>query len=142
MSEELNHDPLLEQLARFKPSSGAIDRDALLFDMGKASASKTRWWKFAVLLLSACQVATLSVWLAGLAGEKPSSAVPGNAVEQKMDIPTTPAPSDAPELSGSYLEMVRRWEHNGLPPPAPVADPEPSGPVLSVAATRQVLGSD
>jgi hypothetical protein len=142
MSEVLNRDPLLGQLARFKPSSPAINRDELLFAMGRASAPKTRWWKFAVAVLTVCQVATLGIWVMGLPGQMPSAVVPGKSVEPKHDLPTTPSPAISPDTSGSYLEMVRRWERSGLPAPAPVTDPEPAGPVLSVAATQQVLGSD
>jgi hypothetical protein len=142
MSEELSRDPLLGQLARFQPSSPAIDRDSLLFAMGKASAPKARWWKVAVVVLAACQVATLGVWLRGLPGPNPSAVLPGKSVEPRVDLPATPLPAVSPDASGSYLEMVRRWERNGLPAPVPVADPEPAGPVLSVAAAQQVLGTD
>ncbi|HLW64710.1 MAG TPA: hypothetical protein VKS79_05270 [Gemmataceae bacterium] len=141
MSEELNRDPLLGQLARFQPSSPAIDRDGLLFAMGKASAPKTRWWKVAVVALAVCQAATLGIWLMGF-GERPAAIVPSKSSEPKLELPTTPSPASPPEASGSYLEMVRRWERNGFPAPAPVNDPEPAGPVLSVAATQQVLGTD
>ena len=142
MPEELSRDPLLTQLARFQPSKPAIDRDALLFAMGKASGPKTRGWKVAVLVLGLCQVTTLGAWVAHSFTARPSVAVPGKSAEQNSDAPTTPAPAVMPDTSGSYLEMVRRWERNGFPAPAPVVDPPPAGPVLSVGATQQGLESD
>jgi hypothetical protein len=142
MSEELSRDPLLGQLARFQPSSPAIDREALLFAMGRASAPQTRWWKVAVLALAVCQVVTLGVWVVGFSGGRPSAVAPGKPVEPKADIPVAPSPAASPDVSGSYLEMIRHWERNGLPAPAPVTDPEPAGPVLSVASTQQGLESN
>ena len=48
MSEEF-----LERLSRFKPDAGGLDRDALLFATGRASARPNRGWVALAALLAA-----------------------------------------------------------------------------------------
>src|SRR5437667_425569 len=45
MLEDLTRDPLLQNLARFTPATAGIDRDAMLFAAGRASAPKPYGWK-------------------------------------------------------------------------------------------------
>lgn len=55
-------EPFLERLSRFTPHLGDLDRDALLFAAGRASARPNRLWKS----LSAVLVATQALSLACL----------------------------------------------------------------------------
>ena len=52
-------EPLAERLSRFTPDAGGLDRDALLFAAGRASARPGRRWKALAGALAASQVLTL-----------------------------------------------------------------------------------
>jgi hypothetical protein len=54
MSEEF-----LERLSRFKPDAGGLDRDALLFAAGRASARPNRGWVALAALLANTQILSL-----------------------------------------------------------------------------------
>jgi hypothetical protein len=54
------HESLAESLSRFTPDSSGLDRDALLFAAGQASARRpVHTWGVLVGALAACQVLTL-----------------------------------------------------------------------------------
>jgi hypothetical protein len=54
------HESIAESLSRFTPDRGGLDRDALLFAGGQASARRsTKNWGVLVGTLAACQVLTL-----------------------------------------------------------------------------------
>jgi hypothetical protein len=142
MSEELTHDPLLGKLVRFTPHCAGVDRDELLFAAGRASAPKAHKWKLALAVLAICQVGTLAAWFAGVTVQKAPSIPLVKPAEQQKEVPDLPAPSAAPDPAGSYVEIVRQWEHDGFPPPSSIADPMPSGPVLSIATGQRILGND
>jgi hypothetical protein len=142
MHEELGHDPVLGKLAQFTPDSGRIDRDELLFAAGRASAPKARAWKIAVLVLAICQAAILIVWTAGIQPTNPRSNPSVQSIESQNGLPASEPSTNAPDPAGSYVEIVRRWERDALPPPAPIADPNPPDPILSIAAGQRALESD
>ncbi len=52
-------DSLAERLSRFTPDASGLDRDALLFAAGRASARPPRRWQMLAGALAACQLATL-----------------------------------------------------------------------------------
>ena len=54
MSEEF-----LERLSRFTPDAGGLDRDALLFAAGRASARPNRGWITLAALLANTQILSL-----------------------------------------------------------------------------------
>jgi len=143
MLEDLTRDPLLQNLARFTPASAGIDRYAMLFAAGRASAPKAYGWKLAAAALALAQVVTLAVWFAGSRSEATAQLALPPVVEQAPDVPDSPvSPALEPLPAASYGSLVRRWERDGLPPPAPVADPVPARPTLSIATSRGVLGMD
>jgi hypothetical protein len=51
----------LERLSQFTPDSGALDRDALLFAAGRASARANRGWIGLAALLATTQALALAV---------------------------------------------------------------------------------
>ena len=74
-------EPLAERLSRFTPDAGKLDRDALLFAAGRASARPGRRWMALAGALAASQLLTLLfLWprtpLRGLTSRSPSSAPP------------------------------------------------------------------
>jgi hypothetical protein len=56
MSEEF-----LERLSRFKPDAGGLDRDALLFATGRASARPNRGWVALAALLANTQMLSVAL---------------------------------------------------------------------------------
>ncbi len=52
-------EPFLERLSRFTPDAGGLDRDALLFAAGRASARPNRRWITLATLLANTQILSL-----------------------------------------------------------------------------------
>ena len=139
MSEDLTRDPLLQKLARFTPSSDKIDRDAMLFAAGKAAGSTNRGWKLLATGLAMSQAGMLAVWLAA-----PSLTDPLQTQSRPLaaDVsPNTPRleqdsdrQTDSP---GSYGNLMRHLERDGLPMPEPAVDAMPASPMLSADLRTQ-----
>jgi hypothetical protein len=56
-------EPFLERLSRFTPDAGSVDRDALLFATGRASARPNRGWMVLAAALAAMQAVSLvALW--------------------------------------------------------------------------------
>jgi hypothetical protein len=85
-------EPILERLSRFTPDAGRLDRDALLFAAGRASARPNRGWMTLASLLAGTQALSLALlW--------PHSSPP---VERStVSVVGVPAPSAAPEPPAS-----------------------------------------
>ena len=116
-------EPLAERLSRFTPESG-LDRDALLFAAGRASARPNRRWAALAAALAASQVLTLvCLWPAANA-PVPSPPPAPFALPGPSDAPPPPRdPSGLVALSERLLAPDGDW-----PPPAdvgPMIDPEP-----------------
>ncbi len=83
-------EPFLERLSRFTPDAGSLDRDALLFAAGRASARPNRRWMTLTSLLAATQMFSLVLLWPRQHANLPTG---GSAVA----ITTEPAPPPAPE---------------------------------------------
>ena len=81
-------EPILERLSRFTPDAGRLDRDALLFAAGRASARPNRGWMTLASLLAGTQALSLALLL-------PHSSPPVG--KSTVSIAGVPAPSAAPE---------------------------------------------
>jgi hypothetical protein len=105
-------EPLAERLSRFTPDAGQLDRDALLFAAGRASARPGRRWKVLAGALAASQVLTLVLlW--------PRAQLPGpDALPSPFAIaPPVAVQPPAPEDPNSVAANWRlRIEPNDLPP--------------------------
>jgi hypothetical protein len=117
-------EPFAERLSRFTPDGGGLDRDALLFAAGRASARPNRRWAALAAALAASQVLTLvSLWPAAktTAPAPPAAfALPGPS----EGPPPPRGPSGLGVLSARLLASEGDWP----PPPAdegPMIDPEP-----------------
>ncbi len=104
-------------------SPAAVDRDALLFAAGRASAPSPRWWRRACGLLAVTQLVTLGLWL--------TSRPQPTRVDEPLPAasPTLPAPS--PPDPSSYLALLRTWDQPPASPPAAVV---PDGPALKAGS--------
>ena len=140
MSEDLTRDPLLGKLARLAPTTAGIDRDAMLFACGRASAPKAGRWKVAAAALVLSQVAVLGVWLGGVqpfrASNRPLIA------HNEAPAATSPVRESEPLAADAYGRLVQSWEPDELPPPPAMADPPPSVPVLSICSSRYFVNVD
>src|SRR5436309_13213798 len=112
MSEELT-----ERLSHFTPDGGALDRDAVLFAAGRASARPNRRWVALAGGLAASQLLTLV-----LLWQRP--VTPGAHPVANLATPTVaPAPSEDPPSqppAGSLASWVR-WQQDA----EAQADPPP-----------------
>jgi hypothetical protein len=81
-------EPSLERLSRFTPDAGGLDRDALLYAAGRASARPNRGWITLAVALAVSQAMTLVLlW--------PRPAPP--AARPPLPAADSPLPSSFPE---------------------------------------------
>jgi len=88
--------PSLEPLSRFTPDAGRLDRDALLFAAGRASARPGRRWRAVATLLAATQ--TLSLWTL----LRPSPALPNGGPASSLPVVRSPEHPDATSSTGLW----------------------------------------
>ncbi|HEV2971648.1 MAG TPA: hypothetical protein VGY55_16850 [Pirellulales bacterium] len=96
------NDPIVEQFLRFTPDPAGLDRDALLFAAGRASARPSRRWQALAGALAACQLLNLAVlW------PRPSPPTP-SATTELAAVDTPPAAvADSPyELGIMRARMI------------------------------------
>ncbi len=142
MSEDLNRDPLIDKLSRLTPASAGIDREAILFAAGRASASRAGRWKVAVLVLAVTQMATGGLWLTSDHAMQPvANSAPVSNQSNPADDDSSRLPS-VDLAANSSGEMLRQWEKSGALTAPSVGDLGPPQQVFSVATGRQALLSD
>ena len=138
MSEDLTRDPLLQKLVRFTPVSANIDRDAMLFAAGRAAGSTSRGWKLLAAGLAMSQAGMLGVWLAAPSFDQMQMQTRPLVADVSPDAPRLEWDSDRQADSpGSYGNLMRHLERDGLPLPEPAVDPMPASPVLSADLRSQ-----
>ncbi len=106
-------EPLAESLSRFTPDAGKLDRDALLFAAGRASARPGRRWMAVAGALAASQLLTLLfLW--------PRTPPAGLTVPPAPPVLVeTPSPPPAPVDPGAWVMSARMMnEPDGQPPTA------------------------
>jgi hypothetical protein len=114
---------LPERLGCFTPDASGLDRDALLFDAGRASVRPNRGWRLLAGALAASQLLTLALlWPRG---------------QEPIAPPSDPGPVAVPEVSDEPPHPSERWvlrerllAGGKLPPPEPVESLVPDGPPL------------
>jgi hypothetical protein len=93
-------EPFLERLSRFTPDAGSVDRDALLFNTGRASARPNRGWIALAAALAASQALSLVVlW---------PHATPPSAGSLVQVAHAPPMASEPPILADSGLLLARQ----------------------------------
>src|SRR5262249_5728763 len=96
-------EPILERLSLFTPDAGRLDRDALLFAAGRASARPNRGWMTLASLLAGTQALSLALLLPH---SRPS------VEKSTVSIADVPAPSLPPRPR----PRPRALRHPGSPP--------------------------
>jgi hypothetical protein len=127
--------PLLQRLSQFTPDGSGLDRDALLYAAGRASARPNRGWLVAVGALAACQLLTLALLLPRTKSppERPSPLALGNHLVE-LDPASTP---DACEM-GVLTRQLIDAKDNDVPSPAYVVNLAPCDPPLTNLAASSL----
>jgi hypothetical protein len=144
------NDPALDALAGalrgLAPRAGGLDRDALMFRAGRASAPRRWAWPLAT---AASAAAALALGVLMWARPEPAPRVVERVVylpaESPPRAPDQPAPSPGDAGTGtgswsSYLQMlprVARWGFDGLPP-LPESPPDRDAPPTPDALFRSL----
>jgi hypothetical protein len=122
-------EPLIERLGRFTPDSSGLDRDALLFAAGRASARPGRWWVGLAGLLAVSQALTLVLLCSR---HEHSLATPGPAPTPPVVNEPAPSGSEPPALV--VLRQQALATEGNLPRPAPIEPLVPALPMLRAFA--------
>jgi hypothetical protein len=86
-------EPFLERMSRFTPDAGSVDRDALLFATGRASARPNRGWITLAGALAASQALSLVLLWPHPSPPGPGSPVQvANAPTATPELPALPSP--------------------------------------------------
>jgi hypothetical protein len=127
-------EPLAETLSRFTPDLAGLDRDALLFTAGRASARSNRRWQVLAGALAACQLLTLmALWPL-----TPTAPVnPPTVSVRPSEMAAPPMPRDPSEL-GMLSERLLASDGNWIPPAEerPMIAPEPPLRALGPPPTK------
>jgi hypothetical protein len=160
----LSPDGLEGRLAAWRPSAGGLDRDALLFEAGRASARAEASAPLRLASGSAAALAALAVGLGGLlaaergrrhdlevALARSAPAPPGAAARPEAGPSPSgePRPAEAPAPT-SYLALTHRalgpgglgppeWPGAGEPRDGP-REPRPPAPTLRVRGAEGRIG--
>jgi hypothetical protein len=125
-------EPFLERLSRFTPDAGGLDRDALLFAAGRASARPGHGWKIAAAVLAGTQALSLALLCLPYAAPPSHDSLPQSA---QQAVPPTPAPpSDALVSSGVWAAHRDPLETVAEERPDESIDIVESGPPLRAFA--------
>jgi hypothetical protein len=125
---EMTPDPVFDKLSRFSPSAGTLDRDAILFAAGRASARSRRLWAAVAGVLAVTQAITLALLLM----PRPAQQMP---VQNENKVPPVPTMDQSPESAPDNILQVRSdFEH--WPKESPVNNPVPSGPTWTVRSAN------
>jgi hypothetical protein len=103
-------EPFIERLSRFTPDAGGLDRDALLYAAGRASARPNRAWIALAAALALTQ--PLSLVLLWLYLIPPAAHVPADVVS--LPAPAATVESAAAESSESAGLWSARYSVWGL----------------------------
>jgi hypothetical protein len=127
--------PIAEILSRFTPDGSTLDRDALLFAAGRASARPNR----ALGVLAACLALSQAVTLAAL-GYRPAGPVESPPSREAVvpaapDVPvTSPPPADGPLAVWPQAGVGP----DGLPRLSAAGDLVPDAPPLTALSAADV----
>ena len=131
---------LAEHLSRFTPDGTGLDRDALLFAAGRASARPNRGWMALTGTLAACQLLTL-VFLWPMRAASVGTQALAPPAPTGVELPAPPPSPDAAELCALNRRLLQS-EGGDLPAPVAVDSIVPDDPPLYAFAARSLAGLD
>jgi hypothetical protein len=130
----MSDDQVISRLSRFTPSPG-LDREALLFEAGRASARPGGRWIALAGTLAASQLFILGflLWPRAL----PPGSGPGPVLPSPVAVETAPLPPSPSQL-WNLREQALESDGN-LPPSPPVDQPVAAEPPLRVFDVNSIL---
>lgn len=102
---ESSNDSFAEQLKRFTPDRGGLDREGLLFAAGRASARANRRWMALAGALAACQLFSLGLLLTR--SSAPASTPSRTSRMSIVETPLDERPQDSATASPNQLWILR-----------------------------------
>ncbi len=131
-------EPVTELLSRFTPDGTGLDRDALLFAAGRASARPRRHWMALAGVLAASQIATLLfLW------PRTAPPVAPNFVKAPPPVVAAPPEQPAPVPSAAWALRNQAIDREGNLPVRPEAEPMiPPDPPLHAFASADTIRTD
>ena len=125
-------DPLIGQLSKFTPDAANLNRAALLYAAGKASARPNRRWQAMAGVLAATQLVTLGLFMIPVI--TPSAAPRRQMADSPSDRQSLPADFKTVEPASIDVWAWREsfFSEDGSLPPLSVTEPKmPDEPPLS-----------
>jgi hypothetical protein len=109
-------EPFLEPMSRFTPSSGTLDRDALLFAAGRASARPNRAWVGVASVLAGTQVLSLALLWPGLPDRENhgANAARDMVAAESAREPMAVQPAPEPDVWTAH-QGLRTWPRDDRP---------------------------
>jgi hypothetical protein len=138
-------EPIVESLSRFTASASGLNRDAILFAAGRASARPNRGWMALAGVLASFQLLTLLFLWPRATSVMNSSDVPVAQTETKPDLVDdikqhSPASPNTAEIWTRNRQMLMTSDVE-LPPPVASAGPMiPSDPPLTAFSANAFIG--
>ena len=124
----MSDDAFINRLSRFTPDAAGLDRAAVLFAAGRASARPSRRWMALAGALAISQLFTLGMFL----WPRPAQPGPG-PVPFPTPLASTEQPAPDPVSVPSQLWLLREQAlatDGNLPEPPPIDMPAPVDPPL------------
>jgi hypothetical protein len=105
-------DSFLQRLKCFTPDGSGLDRDRLLFDLGRQTARRNRWWPALSSILAMTQVITLALFL-WARPMSPSTIVNQHEIHPKKTDETSLQTAAGQPSSLMPAEMLpfSSWQH-------------------------------
>ena len=123
----MSNDPLADRLSQFTPDGSGLDRDALLFAAGRASARPERRWKALAGILATLQVVTLAILLWPRDLPRADQPIKGPASPMAFERPEL----DVPRAPQAWPLSERDFDQDVVrPTDVPSAALAPAPPVL------------
>jgi hypothetical protein len=135
------HESIAEQLSRFTPEPGGLDRDALLFAAGQASVRRPmQTWGVAVGALAACQLLTL--FLLWPESKSPVGTVAKAPSAVNSSTSAVPAGVDEPTSIASLTRQTMQSPRGELPAGITVDHLAAADPPLRAFVASASVGLD
>lgn len=124
-------EPVIEQLGMLKPSNAGLDRDAMLYAAGRASARPRRIWPTLAGVLAITQCLMLFVIFNG---NRLLDAPPATNMTQRPEVPAETSPAVS-----IYARALRTADPEALPPTVAMVAVSPDEPIWTIKSISSVV---
>ena len=129
-------DPFAASLSKFTPDASGLDRDALLFAAGRASAPPRRGWMALAVVMAASQLVAWTL-LGFQSAHSPGVPTPDSGSMAVPNPMPSERPSPSPDRDGQSYSPLRAQAlaaEDQLPAPEPIEQLAPAEPPLHAFA--------